>query len=35
MSIVVQKFGVTSVSNNENLLNICKHIIKEYNKKIR
>ena len=33
MSIVVQKFGGTSVSNNENLLNICKHIIKEYNKK--
>ena len=33
MSIIVQKFGGTSVSNNENLLNICKHIIKEYNKK--
>lgn len=30
MSIVVQKFGGTSVENNEKLLNVCKHIIREY-----
>ena len=32
MEIVVQKFGGTSVENNERLLIVCKHIIKEYNK---
>ncbi len=31
MSIIVQKFGGSSVSNNERLINVCKHIIKEYN----
>lgn len=30
MGIVVQKFGGTSVSNKDKLLNVCKHIIKEY-----
>lgn len=30
MGIVVQKFGGTSVSTNEKLFDICKHITKEY-----
>lgn len=30
MSIIVQKFGGTSVENNQKLLNITKHIIREY-----
>lgn len=30
MSIIVQKFGGTSVEDNEKLLTISKHIIKEY-----
>ena len=30
MSIIIQKFGGTSVENNEKLLNVCKHIIREY-----
>ena len=30
MSIIVQKFGGTSVENNQKLLNISKHIIREY-----
>ncbi len=32
MSIIVQKFGGTSVENNNKLLNISKHIIREYEK---
>jgi len=32
MGIVVQKFGGTSVADNEKLLNVCKHAIKEYEK---
>lgn len=32
MGIVVQKFGGSSVADNERLLNVCKHIINEYNK---
>lgn len=30
MGIIVQKFGGTSVADNDKLLNVCKHIIKEY-----
>ncbi len=30
MSIIVQKFGGSSVANNERLINVCKHIIREY-----
>lgn len=30
MGIVVQKFGGTSVADKEKLLNVCQHIIKEY-----
>lgn len=30
MGIVVLKFGGTSVANKDKLLNVCKHIIKEY-----
>ena len=33
MSIIVQKFGGSSVADNEKLLNVCKHIIKEYKNK--
>ena len=33
MSIVVQKFGGSSVADNEKLLNVCKHIIREYDNK--
>ncbi len=29
MSIVVQKFGGSSVADNEKLFNVCKHIIRE------
>ncbi len=32
MGIVVQKFGGSSVADIEKLYNICKHIIREYNK---
>ena len=32
MGIIVQKFGGSSVANTEKLLNICKHIIREYKK---
>ncbi|MBQ2937475.1 MAG: aspartate kinase [Clostridia bacterium] len=32
MGIIVQKFGGSSVADNERLLNVCKHIINEYNK---
>ncbi len=32
MDIIVQKFGGSSVADNERLLNVCKHIINEYNK---
>lgn len=32
MGIVVQKFGGTSVANTDKLYNVCKHIIKEYDK---
>ena len=32
MGIVVQKFGGSSVANKDRLLNVCKHIIKEYKK---
>ena len=31
MSIIVQKFGGTSVADTDKLLNVCKHIIREYN----
>jgi len=30
MGIIVQKFGGSSVADNERLLNVCKHIINEY-----
>ena len=33
MGIIVQKFGGTSVSDNDKLLNVCKHAIKEYEAK--
>lgn len=29
MSIIVQKFGGTSVENNQKLLNVCRHITRE------
>lgn len=32
MSIVVQKFGGSSVADTDKLFNVCNHIIKEYNK---
>lgn len=32
MNIIVQKFGGSSVANNEKLFNVCKHIISEYEK---
>ena len=32
MGIIVQKFGGSSVSNTENLFNICKHITKQYDR---
>ena len=32
MGIIVQKFGGSSVADKEKLLNVCKHIIKEYEK---
>lgn len=32
MGIVVQKFGGSSVADKDKLLNVCKHIIKEYEK---
>jgi len=32
MGIIVQKFGGTSVADNEKLLKVCKHAIKEYEK---
>lgn len=32
MSIIVQKFGGTSVADTEKLFNVCKHIIKEHEK---
>ena len=31
MSIIVQKFGGSSVADTNKLLNACKHIIREYN----
>lgn len=30
MSIIVQKFGGSSVADTDKLLNVCKHIIREY-----
>lgn len=33
MSIVVQKFGGSSIADNKKLFNVCKHIIKEYDNK--
>ena len=30
MSIIVQKYGGSSVADNKKLLNVCKHIVKEY-----
>lgn len=33
MSIIVQKFGGSSVADANKLLEVCKHIITEYNKK--
>ncbi len=32
MGIIVQKFGGSSVADTEKLYNVCKHIIKEYNR---
>ena len=32
MGIIVQKFGGSSVADKEKLLNVCRHIIKEYEK---
>lgn len=32
MGIIVQKFGGSSVANTDKLFNVCKHIIKEYDK---
>ena len=32
MGIIVQKFGGSSVENTEKLMNICKHITKEYDR---
>lgn len=32
MSIIVQKFGGSSVSDTNKLFNVCKHIIREYKK---
>ncbi len=32
MSIIVQKFGGSSVADTSRLYNVCKYIIKEYNK---
>ena len=32
MGIIIQKFGGTSVENNEKLLNVCNHAIEEYKK---
>lgn len=32
MGIVVQKFGGSSVADTDKLFNVCKHIIKEYDK---
>jgi len=32
MGIIVQKFGGSSVADTEKLFNICKHIVREYNK---
>lgn len=32
MGIIVQKFGGSSVANKDKLLNVCKHVIKEYEK---
>lgn len=31
MSIIVQKFGGSSVADTDKLFNVCKHIIREYN----
>lgn len=31
MSIIVQKFGGSSVADIDKLFNVCKHIIREYN----
>lgn len=30
MSIIVQKFGGSSVADTNKLFNVCKHIIREY-----
>lgn len=32
MAVVVQKFGGSSVADTDKLFNVCKHIIKEYDK---
>ena len=32
MGIIVQKFGGSSVADTEKLFNICKHIVREYNR---
>lgn len=32
MGIIVQKFGGSSVANTDKLYNVCKHIVKEYEK---
>ena len=32
MGIIVQKFGGSSVADKDKLLNVCRHIIKEYKK---
>lgn len=33
MSIIVQKYGGTSVADNDKLFNVCKHITKEIKNK--
>ena len=33
MSIIVQKFGGSSVADTQKIFNVCKHIVREYNKK--
>lgn len=32
MGLIIQKFGGSSVADTEKLFNICKHIVREYNK---
>ena len=32
MAVIVQKFGGSSVADTDKLINVCMHIIKEYDK---